>query len=64
MVSTGMETAYATVSGPGFDSQQVHKYSFHIIFCVTKQYEKCGLQPHQPTLRMLKVGCHKTVLKV
>jgi len=26
MVSTGMETAYATVSGPGFDSQQVHCY--------------------------------------
>ena len=54
MVSTGMETAYATVSGPGFDSQQVHKYSSY----------KCALQPHQPTLRLLKVGCHKTVLKV
>jgi len=24
MVSTGTETAHATVLGPGFDSQQVH----------------------------------------
>ena len=28
MVSTGTETADATVTGPGFDSQQVHEYDF------------------------------------
>jgi len=32
MVSTGTETADATVLGPGFDSQQVHKYSSDAIF--------------------------------
>ena len=35
MVSTGTETAQATVLGPGFDSQQVHNYDFCYIvyFC-------------------------------
>jgi hypothetical protein len=32
MVSTGTETAQATVLGPGFDSQQVHDYDLCDIY--------------------------------
>jgi hypothetical protein len=40
MVSTGTETADATVTGPGFDSQQVHEYdTYPVCLFVTLEFE-------------------------
>ena len=41
MVSTGTETAQATLTGPGFDSQQVHDYDLCYIY--KRLYSPCAI---------------------
>jgi hypothetical protein len=59
MVSTGTETAQATVLGPGFDSQQVHDYDLCDIYkplyspCATTSLLLLRLEVLQPFQELL-----------
>jgi hypothetical protein len=60
MVSTGTETAQATLTGPGFDSQQVHDYDLCDIYkslyspCATTSLLLLRLEVLQPFQELLR----------